>query len=112
MTTETPKKPGPPKIVTLNNSSKLAFKRIGLEAKVPRQSKVGLSNDPVARKLSAKLGAGKRKASKNQDSTTPSGRDLVDEDDGDEDLDGRSSAFSRKRAVPPTSQLQVKKKLK
>ncbi|KAE8712259.1 Detected protein of unknown function [Hibiscus syriacus] len=64
------------------------------------------------RKLSAKLGAGKRKASKNQDSTTPSDRDLIEEDDGAEDLDSRSSAFSRKRAVPPTSQLQVKKKLK
>ncbi|KAE8677583.1 hypothetical protein F3Y22_tig00111505pilonHSYRG00023 [Hibiscus syriacus] len=61
--------------------------RLGLGAKVPRQSKVGLSNDPVARKLSTKLGAGKRKASKNQDSSTPSGQDMVNEDDGDEDLD-------------------------
>ncbi|KAE8734104.1 Detected protein of unknown function [Hibiscus syriacus] len=86
--------------------------RLGLGAKVPRQSKVGLSNDPVARKLSSKWGAGKRKASKNKNSTTPSCKDLVEEDDGDEDLDSRSSAFSRKRAGPPTSQLQVKKKLK
>ncbi|GMJ01801.1 hypothetical protein HRI_003849300 [Hibiscus trionum] len=132
MATETPKKPGPPKLVALNNASKLAEQwinkmngsahdevvevepearpgRLGLGAKIPRQSKVGLSNDPVARKLSAKLGAGKRKASKNQDSTTPSCRDLFDQD---EDLDSRSSAFSRKRAVPPTSQLQVKKKHK
>ncbi|KAK8491315.1 hypothetical protein V6N12_000049 [Hibiscus sabdariffa] len=131
MATETPKKPGPPKIVTLNNASKLAEQwinkmngskhdevaevepearpeRLGLGAKVPRQSKVELSNDPVARKLSAKLGAGKRKASKNQDSTTPSSRDLVDKDNGDEDLDSRSSAFSRKRTVPLTSQLQEK----
>ncbi|KAL4272515.1 hypothetical protein GQ457_13G029340 [Hibiscus cannabinus] len=135
MATETPKKSGPPKIVTLNKASKLAEQwlnkmngsgqdevveaepearpeRLGLGAKVPRQSKVGLSNDPVARKLSAKLGVGKRKASRNQDSTTPSGQDMVNEDDGDEDLDSRSSAFSRKRAVPLTSQLQVMKKPK
>ncbi|KAE8714541.1 hypothetical protein F3Y22_tig00110195pilonHSYRG00163 [Hibiscus syriacus] len=134
MATDRTKKSGPPKIVTLNNASKLAEQwlnkmngsgqdevvevepearpeRLGLGAKVPRQSKVQLSNDPVARKLSAKLGAGKRKASKNQDST-PSGQDMVNEDDGDEDLDSRSSAFSRKKAVPTTSQLQVKKKLK
>lgn len=88
------------------------FNRLGLGAKVPRQSKVGLSNDPVERKLSAKLGVGKRKVFKNQDSITPSSKDTVDEDDGDEDLDSRSSAFSKKRAVPLTSQLQVKKKPK
>ncbi|KAE8723837.1 Detected protein of unknown function [Hibiscus syriacus] len=135
MAKEKPNKSGPPKIITLNNASKLAEQwlnkmngsgqdevveaepearpeRLGLGAKVPRQSNVGLSNDPVVRKLSAKLGAGKRKASKNQDSSTLSGQDMVNEDDGDEDLDSRSSAFSRKRAVPPTSQFQVKKKLK
>ncbi|TYI38422.1 hypothetical protein ES332_A02G026200v1 [Gossypium tomentosum] len=135
MAMETPKKSGPPKIVTLNNALKLAEQwvnkmngsaeyevveaepearpeRLGLGAKVPRQSKVGLSNDPVERKLSAKLGVGKRKVFKNQDSTTPSSKDMVDEDDGDEDLDSRSSAFSKKRAVPMTSQLQVKKKPK
>ncbi|MBA0737857.1 hypothetical protein Gogos_011296 [Gossypium gossypioides] len=130
MATETPKKSGPPKIVTLNNALKLAEQwvnkmngsaeyevveaepearpeRLGLGAKVPRQSKVGLSNDPVERKLSAKLGVGKRKVFKNQDSTIPSSKDRVDEDDGDEDLDSRSSAFSKKRAVPLTSQLQI-----
>ncbi|KAK6266042.1 hypothetical protein QUC31_016879 [Theobroma cacao] len=81
---------------------------LGLGAKVPRQSKVGPSNDPVERKLYAKLDAGKRKASKNQESTTPSGVDVVD----DEDLESRSSAFVRKKAVPLTSQLQAKRKRK
>ncbi|XVF37966.1 hypothetical protein REPUB_Repub20aG0056900 [Reevesia pubescens] len=134
MATETPKKSGPPKIVTLNNALKLAEQfvskmsgsaedeaveveaegrpeRLGLGAKVPRQSKVGPSNDPVDRKLYAKLNAGKKQASKNRESTTPSGRDGEDEDDDDE-LESRSSAFSKKRAVPLTSQLQEKKKQK
>ncbi|PPD81882.1 hypothetical protein GOBAR_DD21178 [Gossypium barbadense] len=100
MATGTPKKSGPPKIVTLNNALKLAEQwinkmngsaeyevveaepearpeRLGLGAKVPRQSKVGLSNDPVERKLSAKLGVGKRKVLKNQDSTIPSSKDRI-----------------------------------
>ncbi|XVF29084.1 hypothetical protein REPUB_Repub15cG0089600 [Reevesia pubescens] len=37
---------------------------LGLGAKVPRQSKVGPSNDLVERKLYAKLNSGKRKTSK------------------------------------------------
>ncbi|XWS09175.1 hypothetical protein CRYUN_Cryun40dG0063600 [Craigia yunnanensis] len=133
MATEKPKKSGPPKIVTLNNALKLAEQWVskmsasaedeavevepegrqsglGLGAKVPRQSKVGLSNDPVERKLYAKLDTGKRKASKNRESTTPSDRDRID--DEDEDLESRSSAFSRKKKIPLTSQLQAKKKQK
>ncbi|OMO71003.1 hypothetical protein CCACVL1_18514 [Corchorus capsularis] len=89
--------------------------KLGLGAKVPRhQSKVVTSNNPVERKLYAKLDAAKRKASKDEVSTTPSARDVVDDDSDDEDLDSRSSAFGidRKRAVPPTSQLQTKKKQK
>ncbi|XVE84720.1 hypothetical protein DITRI_Ditri17bG0036100 [Diplodiscus trichospermus] len=132
MATETPKKSGHPKIVTLNKALKLAEQCVskmsgaaedealevepegrpsglGLGAKVPHQPKVVLSNDPVERKLCAKLGVGKRKASKNRESTTSSGRDRVDEDSDDEDLESRSSAFAKKRAVPLTSKLQAKK---
>ncbi|KAL5058744.1 hypothetical protein RYX36_030348 [Vicia faba] len=36
--------------------------RLGVGAKVPPQSKVGLSNDPVERKLHVKLDVDKRKA--------------------------------------------------
>ncbi|XVE74425.1 hypothetical protein DITRI_Ditri12bG0016200 [Diplodiscus trichospermus] len=82
---------------------------LGLGAKISRQPKVVLSKNPVKRKLCAKLGVGKRKASKNRESTTPTGRDRVDEDSDDEDLESRSSAFAKKRAVPLTSQLQAKK---
>ncbi|OMO88596.1 hypothetical protein COLO4_20186 [Corchorus olitorius] len=92
-----------------------SFNRLGLGAKVPRhQSKVVTSNNPVERKLYAKLDAAKRKASKDEVSTTPLARDAVDDDSDDEDLDSRSSAFGtdRKRAVPPISQLQTKKKQK
>ncbi|XWS35160.1 hypothetical protein CRYUN_Cryun21dG0102000 [Craigia yunnanensis] len=85
---------------------------LGLGAKVPRQSKVVTSDDPVERKLYAKSGAGKRKAFKNREFSTPSGRDGVDEDGDDEDLESRSSAFAKKRAVPLTSQLQAKQKKK
>uniref|UniRef100_A0A5B7BQJ1 Uncharacterized protein n=1 Tax=Davidia involucrata TaxID=16924 RepID=A0A5B7BQJ1_DAVIN len=133
---ESPKKTSLPKLVKLDKAFKLAQQwvnnmskfnedestevelegrppRLGLGATVPRQSKVGSSNDPVERKLHAKLDIGKRKAAKSTEESTPSARDVCDDkDDSEEDLDSRTNAFAKKRVVPLTSSLQAKKKKK
>lgn len=95
------------------------FYRLGLGAKVIRQSKVGPLNDPAGRKLHAKLEAGKRKATKSIEESLPStrgGGNGNDNDNDDEDSDGemesRTSAFTKKRAGPLTSSSQLKKKKK
>ncbi|PSS26328.1 Protein of unknown function DUF3245 protein [Actinidia chinensis var. chinensis] len=90
--------------------------RLGLGATVPRQSKVGPLNDPVERKLYAKLQVEKRKAAKNKEKSKSSARERYDvKDDEDEDEDeyeneSRTNLFSKKRLVPLTSSLQAKKK--
>ncbi|GFZ21028.1 hypothetical protein Acr_29g0001900 [Actinidia rufa] len=93
--------------------------RLGLGATVPRQPKVGPLNDPVERKLYAKLDVGKRKAAKNKEESSPSARERHDvkddEDDENEDEDkneSRTNLFVKKRVVPLTSSLQAKKKKK
>ncbi|GFZ21025.1 hypothetical protein Acr_29g0001870 [Actinidia rufa] len=86
--------------------------RLGLGATVPRQSKVGPLNDPVERKLYAKLDIGKRKAAKNKEESSPFARESHDvKDDEDEDNnESRTNLFVKKRVVPLTSCLQSKKK--
>ena len=86
------------------------FYRLGLGAKVSRQSKIGPSNDPIERKLHAKLDAGKRKSAKSIKESTLSARS--GSDNSDEDLESRTKSFSKKRVVPPTSSLQRNKKPK
>lgn len=83
-------------------------------AKVSRQAKFGPSNDPLEKKLRAKLNTGKRKAAIIAKEYTPSARDGGDnEDDDDDDLDSRTSAFDKKRArAPMTVCSQANKKHK
>lgn len=83
--------------------------RLGLGAKGTRQPKLGPSNDPVERKLQAKLDVGKRTAEQSKSSVRDGHND---DDDSDDDLDSRTKAFSKKRAIPPTPHLQTKKKRK
>ncbi|KAL3569298.1 hypothetical protein D5086_029188 [Populus alba] len=85
--------------------------RLGLGAKeVPRHSKARLSNDPVERRLYAKLEAGKRRAAKLiEDSIVPA-RDCNEDDDSDGELESRTSTFAKKRPGPQVQSLQVKKK--
>ena len=92
--------------------------RLGLGATVPRQSKVGPLNDPVERKLYAKLDVGKRKAAKNKEESSPSARERhdvkhdEDEDEDEDEIESRTNLFVKKRVVPLTSSLQAKKKKK
>ena len=87
-------------------------------AKVSCQAKFGPSNDPLEKKLRAKLNTGKRKAAIIAKEYTPSARDGgdnedVDDDDDDDDLDSRTSAFDKKRArAPMTVCSQANKKHK
>ncbi|XP_044501555.1 uncharacterized protein LOC123222707 [Mangifera indica] len=74
--------------------------RLGLGAKVSRQSKFQPSNDPVERKLHARLDACKRKAAKNAEESPKDGHD--DDDEDEDDLESRTSAFEKKRAVAST----------
>ncbi|KAJ7962396.1 putative RNA-binding protein [Quillaja saponaria] len=130
--TETPKRSGPPQIFKLDKALKLAEQwvnnmsqgleaeptvetegrpaRLGLGAKVSRQSRVGPSNDPVERKLHAKLAAGKRKAAKVVEESTPFAKDGFD--DEDDSLDSRTNAFAKKRAAVPGTPLLGNKKQK
>ena len=84
--------------------------RLGLGATVPRQSKVGPLNDPVERKLYAKLQVEKRKAAKNKKKSKSSARERYDVKDDEDENESRTNLFSKKRLVPLTSSLQAKKK--
>lgn len=76
--------------------------RLGLGAKVVRQSKVGPSDDPVERKLYAKLDARKRKAAQSEEESRSSQRHGVEDDEDDDvDEDSRSSSFMKKAAPRP-----------
>ncbi|KAL5792390.1 hypothetical protein ACOSP7_000984 [Xanthoceras sorbifolium] len=136
MSTERQQKSGHPQIFSSNKALKLAEQwvdkmtkaaedeptevesegrpsRLGLGAKVSRHSKPGPLHDPVARKLQARLNAGKRNAAKSIEESTPSAKDgHDDEEDEDDDLESRSSAFAKKRGAPPVSALQSTKKQK
>ncbi|CAI8613160.1 unnamed protein product [Vicia faba] len=133
--TANPKKTAAPPIVKLNNAFKLAEvwvkgmsgsaddettnvntegrpHKLGLGAKVPRQSNIGLSNDPVERNLHAKLDADKRKAANIAKESTPFASDSLDDDEDDED-ESRTNAFAkRKAAVPLTPPIMGNKKRK
>lgn len=136
---ESAKKPSRPQLVKLDKALKLAENwvnnmtksteeesgevelegrplRLGLGATVPRQSRVGPLNDPVDRRLHAKLEAGKRKASQRmEEESSPSvrgGHNVKDDEDDDDDLDSRTNLFAKKRVMPLTSSLQAKKKQK
>ncbi|RZB53499.1 hypothetical protein D0Y65_049444, partial [Glycine soja] len=132
--TETPKKTGAPQIVKLDKALKLAElwvnnmskdadddrtnadvegrpSRLGLGAKVSRQSKFVPSDDPVERKLYAKLNAEKRKAANIAKESATIARDALDDDEDNEDLDSRANAFTKRKATAPliSSMLRNKK---
>ncbi|GAV81724.1 DUF3245 domain-containing protein [Cephalotus follicularis] len=135
MNTNTSPKTGPPQIVMLDKAFKLAElwvdnmteivddgptevesegrpSRLGLGAKVSLKSKFRPSNDPVERKLHAKLDAGKRKTATSAEESTPSGTDACADDEEEENPESRTSVFSKKKVVPLSSYMQANKKQK
>ncbi|GAB4855373.1 hypothetical protein Ancab_023996 [Ancistrocladus abbreviatus] len=112
--------PSLPKLVKLDNALKLAEQwvnnmsrsfeeesaeveiegrpaRLGLGAKELAKSKRGDTNDPVERKLHAKLDPRKRKAMGAEASIASLN---AFSDDDDHDLESRTNVFSKKRAFP------------
>ncbi|XP_004138501.1 uncharacterized protein LOC101222227 isoform X2 [Cucumis sativus] len=139
---ERPQKSRPPELIKLNDAAKLAAQlmskmtnsewketgvdsestaiepemrppRLGLGAKVTRHFRNGPSNDPLDRKLYAKLDAGKKQAARKMSEDTPilNTKDDNDDDD-DEEEESRTAIFSKKRAPKPVTMppLQGKKK--
>lgn len=89
----------------------LGSRRLGLGAAVPRQSQTVLSNDPVERKLFAKLDAEKRRKLKISEAPTISAKDgKVDEESDEEESESKTKAFTKKRPSAFPLTLQAKKK--
>lgn len=87
--------------------SSVGFHRLGIGAAIPRENKVTRSNDPVERKIQAKLDSGKRRAVQNAEELA---KDSISEEDSDEEeLESRTQAFTKKRP-PMTSSLPPTKK--
>ncbi|GKC09811.1 hypothetical protein Tco_1001421, partial [Tanacetum coccineum] len=82
---------------------------LGIGAVVTRQPKVGLSNDPVERKLRAQVDAGKRKYSKIEEESRLNPKDDVTSDEDDES-ESRTKTFVKKKASSLPSSLPTTKK--
>ncbi|TKY65439.1 hypothetical protein E2542_SST08298 [Spatholobus suberectus] len=74
---------------------------LGLGAKVSCQSKFVPSDDPVERKLYAKVNVEKRKTTNIAKESTTIARDVLDDDEDSEDLDSRTNAFAKRKAATP-----------
>ncbi|CAI9101845.1 OLC1v1039265C2 [Oldenlandia corymbosa var. corymbosa] len=84
--------------------------RLGVGAIVPRETKVMHSNDPVERRLRAKLVTSKTKAAKHDDKSAGPGKGgSIEEDTDDDELESKTKLFERKRPVDWSSSLQAKK---
>ncbi|XP_073045590.1 uncharacterized protein [Primulina eburnea] len=131
---EESKKKSEPKLVKLDRSFKLAEQwvnnmsassandkfsavelegrpaRLGIGATVPRESKLMLSNDPVERKLLAKLNANKRKVIERVDSGPSIRNRDVDEESEEDESESKTKIFGKKRPVSLTSTVMAKRK--
>ena len=91
----------------------MSFGRLGLGAKVLRQTKIGPLKDPLEKKLYAKLD-GRTKISATEESTLAALKkdERGDDSDDSEDLESRTQVFDKKRAAakPVTTPVQTKKK--
>ncbi|KZV17997.1 hypothetical protein F511_21153 [Dorcoceras hygrometricum] len=132
---EDSKKKSEPKLVKLDRSFKLAEQwvvnmsassvndksalvelegrpaRLGIGATVPRESKVMVSNDPVERKLLAKLNANKRKVMERADDPEPSERNTdVGEESEEDESESKTKMFGKKRPMSLTPTVIAKRK--
>ncbi|XP_022959368.1 uncharacterized protein LOC111460361 [Cucurbita moschata] len=136
---ERPQKSRPPEIIKLNDAAKLAAQlmskmtktewkepandnestmfepgnrppRLGLGAKITHNIRNGPSNDPIDRKLYAKLDAVKKQAARKVSEDTPVLNN--EDDDDDNDKESRTAIFDKKRAATRVfmTPLRAKKK--
>ncbi|KAF3493247.1 hypothetical protein DY000_02056807 [Brassica cretica] len=88
-----------PQILKTDTAQKLLH-RLGLGAKVSRQTKRRPSDDPLDQKLQAKFDAGRRKQARAEAESASSSKNAVDEsedDDDDDESESKSQAFGKKR---------------
>ncbi|VVB06491.1 unnamed protein product [Arabis nemorensis] len=120
MTTETAKKKGTPQIRRTDTALKLAEKwvanmtksaedepieaeqearphRLGLGAKLSRQTQRRPSDDPLDQKLQAKFDAGKRKYARSIAESAGSSKNADDDSEDDDESESKSQAFGKKR---------------
>ncbi|CAL9089732.1 unnamed protein product [Musa acuminata var. zebrina] len=124
----------PPKVVKLDKALKLAEawvnnmsrpaiyeqsevefegrpSRLGLGAKIAPKMKAAVSSDPVEQKLLGKLNSKKKLSSENVEKASPVKENSPSDDDENEP-ESRTSAFVKKRPMPPATSLQSSKKRK
>ncbi|KAK6129491.1 hypothetical protein DH2020_036724 [Rehmannia glutinosa] len=134
-TEEDPKKKLQPQLVKLNKALKLAEQwvnnmskstvdeksnlvdlegrpsRLGIGATVPKESKIACPNNPIERKLLAKLNANKRKVATRDEDLAPSAKGgNVDDDSEEEESESKTRSFAKKRPLSSASPLHRKKK--
>ncbi|VVB00112.1 unnamed protein product [Arabis nemorensis] len=71
--------------------------RLGLGAKVSRQTQRGPSDNPLDQKLQAKFDAGKRKDARSIAESTGCSKNAGDDSEDDDELESKSQAFGKKR---------------
>ncbi|RWW09757.1 hypothetical protein GW17_00026733, partial [Ensete ventricosum] len=84
---------------------------LGLGAKITPKMKVAVSSDPVVWKLLGKLNSKKKLSSDNREKASPVEENAPSDDDENEP-ESRTSAFAKKRLMPPATYLQSTKKRK
>ncbi|KAJ8498984.1 hypothetical protein OPV22_009536 [Ensete ventricosum] len=85
--------------------------RLGLGAKITPKMKVAVSSDPVVWKLLGKLNSKKKLSSDNREKASPV-KENAPSDDDENEPESRTSAFAKKRLMPPATYLQSTKKRK
>ncbi|XP_023549284.1 uncharacterized protein LOC111807690 [Cucurbita pepo subsp. pepo] len=137
---ERTQKSRPPEIIKLNDAAKLAAQlmskmtktewketandnestmfepgnrppRLGLGAKITHNIRNGPSNDPLDRKLYAKLDAVKKQAARKVSEDTPV-LNNEDDDDDDNDKESRTAIFDKKRVTTRVSMIPLPAKKK
>ncbi|KAL8495238.1 hypothetical protein ACS0TY_019408 [Phlomoides rotata] len=84
--------------------------RLGIGATVPKESKFTHSNNPIERKLLAKLHNDKRNTAKKHEELATSAKDEnADEDSEEDESESKTRAFGKKRPPASISHRQMKK---
>lgn len=83
---------------------------LGLGAKVAPNLKRAAPTDPVERRLLGKVNAQKRRSAEEENKNAQAVNESSDDDSGEPQ--GRTSAFSKKRAMPSVTSMPLGKKAK
>lgn len=81
----------------LNISIIITLRRLGLGAKVSRQTKRRPSDDPLDQRIQAKLDAGRRKYARLEVESADSSKNTGDDSEDDDESESKSQAFGKKK---------------